>query len=504
MTRIGGFAPGTFAASRDAEQFTRMRSQLADLNRQLATGKRHATLAGYDAGRGAALSARAQARALAGFEQASLRGEQRLALMTKSLERFGDIAREARSEALKATPPATPAAIGTVVLAARGRLSEALGLLNADFDGQYLFSGSETGTAPVIGMERLLEGDGARAGLKTLVQERRLADIGDGRGRLATAVAGAVVSVAEEAAGLPFGFKLAAGRSASPAIAVAGPAGAPAGVSFTLSAQPSDGETVSLDLALPDGTRETIVLTARAGAASAASATTFAVGADSAATAANLRSALDLALGHAAARQLAASSAIVAATDLMDANAANPARRVAGPPFASATAYAAPGARLSVVWYAGDASPGDARSSQLATVDHGVTLGVGARADEAALRAGLVRFAAVAAESAGPGDAAAAERLAALQARTIEGLTSSGGQRVEDIGADLALAASSMGAARERHQLRQAFLNGVVEGIETPSVEELSAAILSLQTRLQASYQTTASISRLSLADYLR
>ena len=47
------------------------------------------------------------------------------------------------------------------------------------------------------------------------------------------------------------------------------------------------------------------------------------------------------------------------------------------------------------------------------------------------------------------------------------------------------------------------MLQGALGDIEQPSIEELSASILALQTRLQASYQVTASLSKLSLANYL-
>ena len=44
----------------------------------------------------------------------------------------------------------------------------------------------------------------------------------------------------------------------------------------------------------------------------------------------------------------------------------------------------------------------------------------------------------------------------------------------------------------------------MIADVEDVSNEETAAKLLSLQTKMQAAYQTTAIISRLSLTEYLR
>ena len=50
---------------------------------------------------------------------------------------------------------------------------------------------------------------------------------------------------------------------------------------------------------------------------------------------------------------------------------------------------------------------------------------------------------------------------------------------------------------------QQSTLQDTVDGIEQASTEEVATKLLDLQTRLQASYQITASLSKLSLVNYI-
>ena len=60
-----------------------------------------------------------------------------------------------------------------------------------------------------------------------------------------------------------------------------------------------------------------------------------------------------------------------------------------------------------------------------------------------------------------------------------------------DIEAELAGAQTTLGTAAERHQQTKSTLADLLEQIEGVSTEEVAAQILALQTRLQASLQTT-------------
>lgn len=503
MTAIRPFSPGLFTGERQSQNLQKMRGELNTLNQQLATGRRVETLGGLGSARTSVLDLRAQLSGIEGHSQAVARGDVRVKLMTGALDHLQSLTRAAKTDALGASQATNATAMNTAVLTARGRLDEALAQLNTDYDGQYLFAGRASDKKPVLNAAAILDGLPGADGLKTLVTERRQADLGDGLGRLSLGVAGAVVTLGEEAVGLPFGIKLDGIRSGLSNAAPAGPIGAPAAETVTLAGAPKEGETIDFDLVLPDGSKETLRLTARSALRPGSAEAAFAIDADPAVTAGNLKTALDGALRTVASEKLDAASAIVATRDLLEGSASSSPRRIAGPPFATATGFAAAGTRPAVIWYAGDDTTTDPRRTQTATIDRGLTVGVGSTANEAAIRNAIAGFAVLAADRFTATDAAAQGRFRALSERVSAELTPENGQRLQDISAELSISGASMGAAKSRHLQRTALLDEAVANIEKPSLEELSAGILGLQTRLQASYQATASISRLSLADYL-
>jgi flagellin-like hook-associated protein FlgL len=76
-------------------------------------------------------------------------------------------------------------------------------------------------------------------------------------------------------------------------------------------------------------------------------------------------------------------------------------------------------------------------------------------------------------------------------------------QKVEDIAAELAGAQVTLGAATDRHMQTKSTLADMLQQIEGVSNEDVAARIMALQTRLQASLQTTALLYETSLVDYL-
>ena len=86
------------------------------------------------------------------------------------------------------------------------------------------------------------------------------------------------------------------GSSSLTGATVTGPAGSPPAVSIDLGAtNPADGDAVSFTFNLPDGTTETVQLTASSAVPTPAG--SFAIGATPAATAANLNAALTSSIG---------------------------------------------------------------------------------------------------------------------------------------------------------------------------------------------------------------
>ncbi|WP_449409914.1 hypothetical protein [Methylobacterium komagatae] len=77
------------------------------------------------------------------------------------------------------------------------------------------------------------------------------------------------------------------------------------------------------------------------------------------------------------------------------------------------------------------------------------------------------------------------------------------GNSVQNIVTDFSLASARMSSAQTANAAQQSTLQDTVDGIEQPSTEEVATKLLDLQTRLQASYQITSSLSKLSLVNYL-
>jgi flagellar hook-associated protein 3 FlgL len=129
------------------------------------------------------------------------------------------------------------------------------------------------------------------------------------------------VSVAEDTAGSPFGLKLSSVSSNLTGATVTGPSGSPAAISIGVgAANPKPGDQVSITFNLPDGTTESVQLTASN--STPLPVNSFAIGATPAATAANLNAALNTAIGTLANTSLVAASAVEAGHDFFDAGTA--------------------------------------------------------------------------------------------------------------------------------------------------------------------------------------
>jgi flagellin-like hook-associated protein FlgL len=137
-------------------------------------------------------------------------------------------------------------------------------------------------------------------------------------------------------------------------------------------------------------------------------------------------------------------------------------------------------------------------------VDKGQTVAVGGRANEEAFRVGLASFAALAVETFDANDPTSQDRYNALAERVRGGLGFGGAvQKPAEIITEFGTAQSAIAQAKERHQATKNYLNTALDGIENVTTEEVAVQLLALQTRLQASYQTTATLSQLSLTNYL-
>ena len=296
-----------------------------------------------------------------------------------------------------------------------------------------------------------------------------------------------------------FGLKLASVNSNLSNATVAGPGGGPPpSLTVDFAANPSVGEQITIGFTMPDGTTQS--LTMKATASSPAGPDEFTIGVDGTETATNLMNALKASIGKIADTTLTTASAAAASDNFFD----NPPQRVSGPPFDSATTLVDGSDANTVKWYVGEDGATPARTTATARVDSSMTVNYGLRANESALRSAVQNIAMFAAVSFSASDPNANDNYRALRLGVASALDGGQGQqKVSDISAEIAAAQTSMDAAKTRHQQTSNMLTDLLQNIEGVSQEQVGAQILSLQTSLQASLQTTALLSKLSLVNFL-
>ncbi|SHL56427.1 hypothetical protein SAMN05444159_6222 [Bradyrhizobium lablabi] len=601
-------------------------NQLTTLQSQLTTGKKSTSYAGMGVNEGFAIAARSQMSDISAFTDTQSNINTNIGIANTQLQAMVSIGTTVLNSANSSmqTLNSTGQTIGQQTAAAQ--LSSMVGILNIQAGDRYLFSGSAINTQPTASVDDILNGTTSQAGLKQVISERNQADLGTaGLGRVViSSPTPTSVQVAEDVAGSPFGLKVNAISSQLTGSTVTGPAGSPAAISVDLGGtNPNNGDTVSFKFSLPDGTTESIQLTASS--ATPLPAKSFAIGTNSTLTAANLNAALKTAIGTLANTSLVAASAVqagndffnttgtatgsvannkltvpapisgatllsgLANTDSLSTNfaagdtitvngtpitfvasgatgnqlnvtdsvqtlltkidsitgtstpstihggvitlhtdnaaslsvtssnaaafaalglpatvtAAVPPLRVGGTPLGSATTLVN-GTANTVAWYTGEAGSGSARATATARVDQSVTIQYGMRANEQAIRSQLQSLAVYSAVTTSASNPNAALQIQALSQRTAQNLAKQPGQQtIEDIQADLATAQATMKDAAARQTQAQGMLQGIVDQAENVSPDQVASQILALQTDLQASFQTTAMLSTLTLTKFL-
>jgi flagellar hook-associated protein 3 FlgL len=313
------------------------------------------------------------------------------------------------------------------------------------------------------------------------------------------------ISVSEDApvsAASPFGFKLTAISTNVTGGTVTGPAGSPKAVAVDFNQLPTAGQTVNFGFTLPDGTTTTLALTATASATPGPN--EFTIGTDVPTTKANFQAALNTSVKTLAATSLTAASSMAAAHDFFDIGVASPPMRVAGPPFATATALVAGTASNTVSWYTGEMGTDSARGTAVAKVDDALSVAYGARGNEQAIVTTLKNTAVFVATTYSATDPNAQARYKEVNQRVYSGLAGTNGQQtLQDIEGELAFAQSTMKDASTRNASRQVSLQDMLQNIEQADPQKIATEVLALQTQLQASLQTTAMLSKLSIVNYL-
>jgi flagellar hook-associated protein 3 FlgL len=284
---------------------------------------------------------------------------------------------------------------------------------------------------------------------------------------------------------------------------VQGPIGTPPGLTVALNTNPNPNDTLTINFNLPDGTTQQLVMTATT--TSPPSTNQFTIGATPAATAANLQSALTSSISTLAQTQLTAASDVEAANNFFDVGSGQPPQRVQGPPYDTSTALVAGTSANTVSWYTGEMST-NPRSSVSALVGPDTTVNYGVQANEPAIAnviANVAVFAAASFSSSNPNSSAAYIALGQRVGLNLNPQPGNGTQTTVDIETDLANAQDTIQTANSQQTQTQTTLQNFVQGITGINNDQVAAEILTLQTQLQASLQTTAMLSKLSIVNYL-
>jgi flagellar hook-associated protein 3 FlgL len=351
-----------YSSSLLGQSVQNINNQLSNLSTQLSSGVKSPDYAGMGVNEGFAIAARSQLANIAAFGDAMTGVNTIIDAANTALQSLSTTVGEAQSEAA-ATPQNLTSSGQTIGQEnALAQLSAIVGVMNTQVGNRYIFSGTAINTPAMASADDILDGNGTQAGLKQVIAERQQADLGaTGLGRLViTQPTAASVKVAEDVAGSPFGLKLNAVSSSLTNATVSGPSGSPPSVSVDMTAgNPNPGDQISWTFNLPDGTTQTVQLTASNTTPPAAY--SFAIGTTPAATAANLNAALNNAIGTVANTSLAAASAVAAGDNFFNTdsiaigavknNQASPPAPITG---ATALSGTAPSDSLSSSFAAGD------------------------------------------------------------------------------------------------------------------------------------------------------
>ncbi|WP_245333396.1 flagellin, partial [Bradyrhizobium guangdongense] len=340
-------------------QIRNINQQLTDLSTQLSTGKLSQNYSGMGTNEGFAIAGRAQLSNIAAYTDTITNVNVSINLANTALQSLTTIRNTVQTGSANTAQDLNVNGQTIAQNTAAAQFGSMVGVLNTQSGNRYLFSGTAANTQPVADAGDIINGTTTQAGFKTVMAERQAADLGaNGMGRLVqTQPTPSSIEVSEDVAGSPFGLKLKAVSSTLTGATVTGPSGSPVSFSVDLNGNnPSNGDKLSIQFTLPDGTTEQIDLTAST--ATPTPVGSFAIDASVPVnpdnTAANLNTALNTAITKLANTSLVAASAVTAGDNFF-----NTASSAIGMPVNS---QAAPPAPVTGATALSGASPSDSIS----------------------------------------------------------------------------------------------------------------------------------------------
>ena len=323
-------------------QIRNINQQLTDLSTQLSTGKLSQNYSGMGTNEGFAIAGRAQLSNIAAYTDTMTNVNVNINLANTALQSLTTIRNTVKTGSASTAQDLNVNGQTIAQNTAAAQFGSMVGVLNTQSGNRYLFSGTAFSTQSVADAGTIINGTTTQAGLKTVMAERQAADLGaNGLGRLVqTQPTPSSVQVSEDVAGSPFGLKIAAVSSTLSGATITGPSGSP--VSFTVDlngVNPNNGDKLSVQFTLPDGSTEQIDLTASS--ATPTPVGSFAIDASTPVnpnnTATNLNTALNTAIRKLANTSLVAASAVTAGDNFF-----NTASSAIGAPVSNQAATPAP------------------------------------------------------------------------------------------------------------------------------------------------------------------
>lgn len=500
-----------YPVSNSVSLIGRMQQQFDKLQVQLATGQRATNLAELGSSRYFDISVRARMGQIDGYSSSIDMVNVRLNAFNQAVTTMSSLQQQVRTAITPAAYGSNNVNFGTVPTLAKANIDQLVDILNTDVAGRYLFSGSKTDVAPVESSSTILDGAGGKAGFRQVAEERFTADSGGtgGHGRLTATVATDTVTLTEDNAP-PFGFKLSTVTSSTAtagSLTITPPSGTPPqSLAVQFNALPTEGDTVTIGLTLPDGTSDTITMKAVSGTPGAPG--EFQIGADADTTAGNFKTALEDALSSHVQTTLRAASNNQAANEYFNGQGTQVMRVDPGTPadLATATSLMAADPTNTIFWYNGG-NDTDARGSVQARVDDTQSISYGAQANENGTVNLMRSLAVLAIQNFSAADPNAPDRFDAIANRNMERVSASHDSEpgsIQVLSAELGNAQVTLKDLSDRHTYYSSQLQGMLSDIETVPDEEVTMQMLSLQTRLQASYSAVSLVSQLSLVNYLK
>ena len=153
-----------------------MQERFAQLQTQLATGKKASTLAEMGADRFITLSMTSRVARIEGYQNSIDMVNMRLSVFDQVVGRLDAVESTARMAMAPSAYGSSNVNFGTAPSLARSQLDEVVNLLNTDVDGRFLFAGGSVDKRPVENTDALLNGAGGKAGYVQVAAERLLAD----------------------------------------------------------------------------------------------------------------------------------------------------------------------------------------------------------------------------------------------------------------------------------------------------------------------------------------